>query len=210
MGIDGIDSFNAKHLALEHELAKKVQQGSVTMDDYTKITRSNNFSREFGDKLHVMSGSADDLNKAKFTLDDLGSTSSVEAFFKNPHIEKSHKWMPDQQMEMVADDIVNHVHRAARTSGNDPKAIKEALSQKLNAIAADPNKANFMQSFQFERYSTEQMKNVMEAVKGTKKAVTDEYVRTIADAAGTIGVTGVLGGVAYGALKPNEQLQHGV
>ena len=209
MGFDGVESFNAKHLKLENKMSENMAKGKEY--DYLlgyKLEKSKQFAEHFGDKLRLMSNSADDVNRSKFTLDDIDTVEKVKVFFQNPLIDDAQKFMPDYNMGLIADDIVNHVKKATRFRGDKPANIKEALSQKLSSIAGDPDKANFMQSFQFERYSPDEMKTVMEAVRGTKRATTDEAIRIGADALGIAALTGATGIVGYNMLKPKEGLQH--
>jgi len=209
MGIDGVESFNAKHTKLLNDFNKKIMKGEgVDPTIVNKIERSNKFAEQFGSKLREMSSSADDINRSKFTLDDLDSVEKVQTFFNNPHIEEAQKLLPDHHMDAITNEIVDYVHGATKMHGHDPAVVKDALAQKLSSLAADPSKANYLQSFQFERYSPEEMKKVMEAVRGTKRAATDEAIRLGADALGAATLTGMLGMGAYGALKPKEGLQH--
>ena len=200
LNIDGIETFNQKHMALEKDLQRKWQfnGGQWTPETLVageKLERSKNFKNAFEDKLKLMSSSeSKDVNRAQFTLDDLDSVHKVEVFLKNPHLETKHKLLDDATHDNISNWIVNQVR-------NSPKDIKHSLSDALDLVAQDPKSVNYLQGFQFQRYSTDEMRKVMEAVKGTKSNLNAERLRVISDAMGAVGIAGLGGLGMYASGK---------
>jgi len=207
MGIDGIESFNKKHIDLEQKYQRALLNANGASTDELieaadKYQRSQAFNNVFGDKLREMSSSPDIVNKAKFTLDDLDTVEKAKTFLKNPFVDNAHKLMDDYTRENITNSIIGHISK-------NPNDVKKGLSEALDQVAQNPNTANYMQSFQFERYSAEDMKNVMETLKGTKRRLLDERTRAVADALGAAGLAGVLGTGAYTAFKgPDTKMLH--
>lgn len=207
LNIDGIESFNEKHKKLEKELQRQQHLSGPNFNPLQvqkakeELERSSEFKNAFEDKLKLMSASANKpVNKAQFTLDDLDSVHKVKSFLKNPHLEQKHKLLDDVSHENLTNWIIHNVE-------NGGPNVKKSLTDSLDAIAQDPNTVNYLQGFQFQRYSPEEMKNVMEAVKGTKSNLNEERFRGISDALGIAGIggaTGLLGYAGYKSANPDK------
>lgn len=209
-GIDGIDSLNKKHNALERSFIAKRANGindhtPEVQNLYDQVLRSRDFTNHFGDKIRLMSSSPDKVNATKLTLDDLDSFGKVKALLKNPHMEQSHKLLSDVDHNAITDDIISAVHYQAKRHGDSPEVIKRALVSKLDEVSQNPMAVNYMQGFQLERYSADDMKRVMETLRSTKKNAIDEFVRTGADAVGATGMLGLGGAALYGMSQPRRE-----
>lgn len=207
-GIDGIESFNKQHYRLQDNYNKAWSRAQDATDPKLiaakdEFARSKDFGHQFEDKLKLMSSSANkQINKAEFTLDDLDSVDKVRAFLRSPHLKREHRLLPEGTHEQYTGYILREL---GQTNGS-PEAVKLKLTQILDDMAQSPEGTNFLQSLQFKRYSGEDMKHLMESLKGTKNAVMAEGTRTGLDAAGLIGLPaiGLYGG--YKAVQKHGKL----
>ena len=206
-GFDNVDDFNKQHNRLiknYHSLDKKVKNGTLYIKDpeYEEATKqmyaSLDFKNKFGSKIRLMDDTVtSNFNTVRITLDDLDSLDSARVFFKNPHASQGVTGLPPDRLDDLTDEMVSAIAQATRAKGNNKKVVKETIVKKLDEFAEDPKKSEFLNTFHFDRYTADEMKDSIGAAKGTKADVELEGLRIGSNAVGALGLTGLLGAGAY-------------
>ena len=202
-GIRNADSFNKQHQAIaqNYDDAARVhlanRRDTKALQEFTTAKKdlelSAHFRDTFGRKITDTTAKTN-INTPKVTLADFKTLKDVEAFFKNPLASNGVSALPKGQTSMLADDLVDFVKQEIVSKGNSPQVIKNAIITKLDKFAQNPLQAGFLDTFHFARYSADEMKDVIGALKGTSNVVSTEYLRLGADAL-ALGLGGGLAGL---------------
>ena len=210
-GFDNVDDFNKQHEKIIKEykdIDSQVLNGTLHPRDpeYLKVSQtmheSQNFKRQFGDKIRLMDEAVtSNFNTVRITLDDLKSADAAKTFFKNPHASQGVTGLSSIKLKELTDEMVDAIEKATRAKGDKPEVVKEAIIKKLDDFAGNPDKSGFLDTFHFDRYTANEMKDSMGAIKGTKADVELEGLRVGSNAVGALGLAGLMGAGAYQGYK---------
>ena len=179
---------NAKHL-------KPREQQKIQMEfqrAHEEVERTGEFMKRMGQKIQNASASGG-VNAAKFTLDDIKSYDDALVFFGNPLATKGVTSLQPAKVEMLSSELLQHIRQQTALKGNSPQVVKSAIISKLDNFAKDPSKAGFLDTFHFARYTTDEMKDIVGTLRGTKGSVMNEALRLGSDAAFAVGGVGLAG-----------------
>lgn len=206
-GVANLDDLNRSHQKLvddwKEAYNKFGQSASETQIAAHKAQYSDLFRQRFGNKLQDAHLPGRAASKPRFSLDDVSSAEDATLFFGNPMAQQGVNSLPPDRIQGLQNEMVHSIQNAAAIKGNSPQVIKSAIINKLDEFSRNPDKAGFLDTFHLARYTNSEMKDIVDMLRSTKSAPSQEVLRLVSDAG--VGLFGLGAAGMYGYKKYKEK-----